>query len=121
MRKIFNCVSYWVLRLWYSLLIIASTIYVIKHFDTIRDFTFFCDFDGDNLIFVLWLVLLIFPLFDSFEGFGISLKRRRQEQVEKLNQEVAQKADEAIRPSGIMDFQQLENYLREAEKKSDER
>ena len=96
------------------------TIYVFKNFDTIRDFTFFCDFDGDNLIFVLWLILLVFPLFDSFEGFGISLNRRKQEEADKLNQEVVQKAKDASSPSEVMDIEQLKAYLKKMEGKSDE-
>lgn len=30
-----------------------------------------------NLIFLFWLALLIFPMFESFEGFGISIKKRK--------------------------------------------
>lgn len=120
MKNLFDNISYWVLRLWYIVLIVASTIYVFKNFDTIKDFTFFCDFDGDNLIFVLWLILLVFPLFDSFEGFGISLRRRKQEEAERLNQKVAQKAKDAVSPSDIMDVKQLKEYLKNVEGKSDE-
>ena len=32
-----------------------------------------------NLIFLFWLALLIFPMFESFEGFGISIKKRKFE------------------------------------------
>ena len=120
MKKVFDNISYWVLRLWYTIVIVASTIYVFKNFDTIRDFTFFCDFDGDNLIFVLWLILLVFPIFDSFEDFGNNNKRRKQEEAEKLNQEVVQKAKDASSPSEVMDIEQLKAYLKKMEGKSDE-
>lgn len=40
------------------------------------------DFNGNNLIFLFWLVLIIFPMFDSFEGFGISIKKRKQNKEE---------------------------------------
>lgn len=40
------------------------------------------------MIFLVWIVLLIIPLFDSFEGFGISIKRfnqrRENEQLDEL-------------------------------------
>ena len=34
-------------------------------------------FNGMNLIFLFWLALLLFPMFESFEGFGISIKKRK--------------------------------------------
>lgn len=40
------------------------------------------DFNGKNLIFLFWLVLIIFPMFESFEGFGISIKKRKQNKEE---------------------------------------
>ena len=30
-----------------------------------------------NLIFLVWIALLVFPMFESFEGFGISIKKRK--------------------------------------------
>ena len=30
-----------------------------------------------SLIFLFWLALLLFPMFESFEGFGISIKKRK--------------------------------------------
>ena len=50
----------------------------------------------------------------------ISLKRRKQEEAEKLNQEVVQKAKDASSPSEVMDIEQLKAYLKKMEGKSDE-
>lgn len=73
-------------KLWYVILLSISTPYVIRNFEEIVDFQFFTQFDGKNLIFVVWIVLLIIPLFDSFEGFGISIKRyNNQKEDKKLN------------------------------------
>ena len=77
--NIFDIVIQWVRKVWYAILISASTIYVLSNFEEIVDFQFFEDFNGKNLIFLVWLVLLIIPLFDSFEGFGISIKRYNQQ------------------------------------------
>lgn len=79
---------FWVRKLWYVILLGLSTPYVICNFEEIVDFQFFEEFDGKNLIFLVWIVLLIIPLFDSFEGFGISIKRfnqrRENEQLDEL-------------------------------------
>ena len=68
----------WIRKLWYLILVSISTPYVICNFEEIVKFQFFTEFNGKNLIFLVWIVLLIIPLFDSFEGFGISIKRYNQ-------------------------------------------
>ena len=66
---------------WFMLIFLVTTIYVLANFKVCIDLSFTEDFNGNNLIFLFWLVLIIFPMFDSFEGFGISSKKR------KLNKE----------------------------------
>ena len=73
----------WIRKLWYVILLGISTPYVVCNFEEIVDFQFFEKFDGKNLIFLVWIVLLIIPLFDSFEGFGISIKRFYQRSENK--------------------------------------
>ena len=73
----------WIRKLWYVILLCISTPYVVCNFEEIVDFQFFEKFDGKNLIFLVWIVLLIIPLFDSFEGFGISIKRFYQRSENK--------------------------------------
>ena len=69
---------------WYMLVFFATTIYVLANFKVCIDLSFTEDFNGNNLIFLFWLVLIIFPMFESFEGFGISIKKRKQEKAEDL-------------------------------------
>lgn len=35
---------------------------------------FFGDFQGDNLVFVLWAILLLLPLFDKLEIMGVNVR-----------------------------------------------
>ena len=67
---------------WYMLVFLATTIYVLSNFKVCIDLSFTENFNGNNLIFLFWLVLIIFPMFESFEGFGISIKKRKQEKTE---------------------------------------
>lgn len=76
----------WMQRLWYVIILLASTIYVICNFCEIVSFTFFSQFNGKNLIFLIWIILLVFPLVDNFEGFGIKYKRDRQRISKELNE-----------------------------------
>lgn len=67
---------------WYMLVFLATTIYVLVNFEVCIDLSFTEVFNGNNLIFLFWLVLIIFPMFDSFEGFGVSIKKRKQNKEE---------------------------------------
>jgi hypothetical protein len=62
---------------WFGLILTAATIFVFVHFKECVALSFTADFNGMNLIFLFWLALLLFPMFESFEGFGISIKKRK--------------------------------------------
>ncbi|MGI6586854.1 MAG: TFIIB-type zinc ribbon-containing protein [Lutisporaceae bacterium] len=66
---------------WYSILLISSTIYVLYYKYDIYQLK---EFNAMNLIFILWLVLLLLPLFSELEFFGIKLKK----EMEKAKAEV---------------------------------
>ena len=78
MGRIMNTCIIWLRKLWYMILLSISTPYVILNFEEIVQFQFFTEFNGKNLIFLVWIILLIVPLFESFEGFGITIKRAQQ-------------------------------------------
>lgn len=82
----------WFLSHWYTTLLVASSIYVFWHFNECLDLTFFQNFNGQNVIFIFWLVLLIIPLFDKFEVSGISIKTRKKVQEADASYEAAMKA-----------------------------
>lgn len=67
---------------WYVLVLFVTTIYVMANFKSCIELHFTEEFDGKNLIFLFWLALIIFPMFDGFEGFGVSIKKRKQEKKE---------------------------------------
>lgn len=105
----------WIRKLWYLVLLIPTSIYVFRNYSNVISFTFFEDFDGDNLIFLLWLVLLVLPLFDSFEVFGMKIqshqeRKRIDVELNQLRKDVI--ADSNIAPS-IAD---LENKINNIQK-----
>lgn len=69
---------------WYVLVFVVTTVYVIMNFCDCIDLSFTEDFNGKNLLFLFWLLLIILPMFESFEGFGISIKKRKQEKKEDV-------------------------------------
>lgn len=73
-------------KIWYLILLVTSTIYVCRHFDEVVTFTFFTKFNGLNLIFIVWLILLLLPFIDNFEGFGVKISKQKAEQEKKLDE-----------------------------------
>lgn len=74
MKKFLCYIKVFFSRNWYWILIIASTTYVIFNWSDCIDFEFFGDFQGDNLVFVLWAILLLLPLFDKLEIMGVNVR-----------------------------------------------
>lgn len=83
----------WIRRIWYIILLIGTSIYVFKNFSELTNFTFFNQFNGKNLIFILWLILVLMPLFDNFEGFGIRFNTHK---MRKWNESLNQLAHDII-------------------------
>ena len=68
-------------RKWYSLLLLLSSLYVWKYRFEINQLK---ELNAKNIIFILWIFLLAFPLFSEMEIFGIKVKK----EVEKATEEV---------------------------------
>ncbi len=79
----------WIRRIWYVIVLIGTSIYVFKNFSELTSFTFFDQFNGKNLIFILWLVLVLMPLFDNFEGFGIRFNTHKMIESNKISSQLA--------------------------------
>lgn len=63
---------------WYLIVFFVTTWFVVANYDECIDLHFTNDFDGKNLIFLFWLAIIVFPFFDSFEIFGVNLKKRKE-------------------------------------------
>lgn len=68
-------------KLWYIILLILSTSYVIYYRFEIYELK---EINAKNLVFLLWLLLLVFPLFSEMEFLGVKVKK----EVEKATEEV---------------------------------
>lgn len=74
---------------WYLIVFSLTTVFVVVNYDECINLHFTSDFNGKNLIFLFWLAVIVFPFFDSFEAFGVSLKTRRKEkEVENIRDHI---------------------------------
>ena len=109
----------WISKIWYLILVVSSSIYVFLNFSELVSFTFFEEFNGKNLIFILWLVLLVLPLFDNFEGFGVHFSKHANRIAQKSNEiaeEVMNKTPKDV--EGLK--KELEKATKEVAQKSNE-
>ena len=95
MKKIHNFLTdrekvkselYWIRKVWYVLLLVLSTVYVGCNFCQLVEQSIITQFDGNSLIFILWLVLLFIPLFNSIEGYGFKFSKELEEQEKQTLQ-----------------------------------
>lgn len=68
-------------RAWYIILLVAGSSYVWHYRFEIYQFK---ELNARNLIFILWLLLLFWPLFSEMEFLGVKVKK----EVEKATEEV---------------------------------
>lgn len=101
---------FWIKRAWYILLLILSTIYVVCNFELLVTQCFMCQFNGNSLIFIVWLVLLFLPLFNSIEGYGFKFSKEREEQEEQTLK-IKVLRDEILKESAIPEINELEEQL----------
>ncbi len=104
----------------YIILLIVSSIYVLTNFEHIATQCFACKFDGNSLIFILWLLLLIMPLINSIEGYGFKFSKE-QERQDEITHKIRILKDDVVkqRDLNLTDLeQQLENIQKECTNES---
>ena len=106
---------HWIRKGWYIILLIFSSMYVLKNFDTFVTQCFICKFEGNSLIFVLWLLLLIMPLINSIEGYGFKFNKEQAKQDE-ITHKIKILKEDIIKQNNHPDLAELENQLKDIQK-----
>jgi len=78
----------------YLLITVACSVYIIKNWNEALSFTFFSDFNGMNLLFIIWILLLLLPIVGNYEGFGFKIdfwERHKREKVADKEKELEEK------------------------------
>ena len=108
---------YWIRKIWYLILLILSTIYVIKNFTTFINLCFACHFNGNSIIFILWIILLLMPLIDSIEGYGFKFNKERSDK-ERQTKELHDLSDELVNRDNYSNIAELNSLLRNLRKEN---
>ena len=57
--------------IWYIVVCVPLTVFVFLNWYEVKEFTFFDKFNGPNLLFLVWLLIIILPLIGKLEVFGL--------------------------------------------------
>ena len=106
---------FWIKKVWYILLLILSSTYIYNNFDQLAEQCFICLFNGNSLIFILWIILLIIPLFDSIEGYGFKINKEHDEldkEIKDLGNRVQNQENYANMEELISQFEDITKELK---------
>lgn len=93
-KHIFALLSFLRNRLWYIILLVSSTFYIMQKKDEILQRPI-NNTNLQSLICILWVILLILPLFTEMEIFGVKLKKI--DEVKNLVKEKTDNINEGMR------------------------
>ena len=65
--------------IFHAVVFFALTAYVITNWNECISMQFFSRFNGNNILFLVWIILILLIIYEV-EGKGIKLRKRKQEQ-----------------------------------------
>ena len=69
----------WLLKqrsiIFHWVILIVLTVYIIRNWDSCVSMQFFSNFDGNNILFLVWIILIFLMLYDV-EAKGVKLRKR---------------------------------------------
>lgn len=71
----------------YWCLVGALTLYVMSNWGKCISMQFFSRFDGNNILFLVWILLIVLPFYD-IEGKGIKVHRKEVKKVEYAEKQI---------------------------------
>lgn len=107
-------------KYWYIVLLIISSIYVWCYRFDIYELK---ELNTTNLIFILWLILLLCPLFSEMEFLGVKIKKEVQketEEVKGLLQNLQMQVNQLQMTNTVANNIQLNNSVLPSEQKLEE-
>lgn len=73
-KRIYNCLRPYLYQILYSIMLGANWIYIVLNWEKCVSMQFFSRFDGNNILFLVGISLVIFPFYEV-EGKGFKIHR----------------------------------------------
>lgn len=83
----FNRLKAWWIRNFKNIFWLILTIYVLRNWEKCISMEFFKSFNGNNILFIVWILMIIFTIYDiKIKGFQVNERyEAKQQQMEILN------------------------------------
>lgn len=103
----------WLLKqrsiIFHWIILIVLTVYIIRNWDSCISMQFFSNFNGNNILFFVWIILIFLMLYDV-EAKGVKLKKRElkeeldiidmQHRINAMSHTINQVSDESSASPG---------------------
>lgn len=83
-EKRYRLKKLWSIRygVFHAIVLFCLTIYVLTNWEKCISMQFLSQFDGNNILFLVWIVLIFFLIYEV-EGKGVRVAQRKQEETQK--------------------------------------
>lgn len=85
-KRLKNWITSNIYNIYYIILLILLWGYIIMHWDLCITMQFFSHFDGNNILFIVGIILVVLPLY-NIEGKGIKIGRKTRIEMEQKLEE----------------------------------
>lgn len=82
-KRLKNEIKFHIYEILYAALLTILSVYILNNWEICVTMTFFEQFDGNNILFLIWIVLLILPFYDV-EAKGWKFRKKGIEDTRKL-------------------------------------
>lgn len=79
LKKIWNWILSERLTIFHGMILIVLTLYIILNWNICVSMQFFSHFNGNNILFILWIALIFLMIYDV-EAKGIKLKKHKMQE-----------------------------------------
>ena len=81
-RRIYNFLKRHIYLILYLIMLLVLWIYIIINWGKCVSMQFFSQFDGNNILFLVGIILMILPFYEV-EGKGFTIRRAGEKELEK--------------------------------------
>lgn len=86
-KKIERLLNKYFYIFFHVLTFVTLTIYVIKNWNSCISMQFFSQFNGNNILFLVWIILILLLIYEV-EGKGIKVAQRKHDETQRSLSEV---------------------------------
>ncbi len=108
------------INIFHWFVIICLTAYVLAHWTACISMQFFNSFNGNNILFIAWLILIFLMIYD-IEGKGFKISKHKQKEIQEKMDEINQRYSLETMSQRINDMTASESTETQSHEEGDKR